>query len=309
MLKRRIGLVNCSRYLSGVACVIAMLLVSVQPTFSDRIPDGTSDGSGPDILGLRIGTTAAEARAIFKSRILVSDNLHQAYREMSATLEYFAQGDYLHLPNGTYLQSITLGDDSWRVAFTPIPGHERIQSIMRTVSYLQGSRPTLDEFEKTLVEKYGPPTGDFRRPSPAARAAEQELGNTFYWSYDSKGTLRKPGSGKVGRCFKWSFSLRGGERTNITRGDTDVAKLPAQCGPIFLSFKVMLEDNLNPGPDTLVGSYEEYLMGFDSIIRAWTEAGAIIDKAEADARAAEVQKKRQENSEFSASAPFGAAGN
>jgi len=309
MLKRRIGLVSCRRYLSGVACVIAMLLVSVQPAFSATKPDGASDGSGPDILGLRIGTTPDEAREIFKSRILVSDDLRQAYREVSASLEYFAQGDIAPLPNGLYLQHIALGDNSWLVAFEPVPGHERIQSIMRTVSYLQGSQPTLDVFEKTLVEKYGPPTGDFRRPSPDDRTAGQELGNTFYWSYDRNGRLRKPGSGKVGRCLQRSFWFRGGGTVNITHGDPEVANLPAQCGAIFLSFKIKLEDNLNPGPDTLVSSYEEYMMGFDAIIRAWKEARAIINKAQADARAAAIKKEQEQKPGFSAFAPYGAAGN
>jgi hypothetical protein len=138
-----------------------MLLVSAQPAFSATKPDGTSGSSGPDMLGLRIGTTPAEARAIFKSRILVSDDLRQAYREVSATLGYFAQGDIAPLPNGKYLQTITLVDNSWLVALAPVPGHEGIQSIIRIVSYLQGSQPTLDVVEKTLVEKYGPPTGDF----------------------------------------------------------------------------------------------------------------------------------------------------
>jgi hypothetical protein len=309
MVKQLIELVNCRRYLSELVCVIAMLLVSVHPAFSAMKPDSTSDGSSPDMLGLHIGTTPAEARAIFKSRILVSDDLRQAYREVSASLEYFAQGNMAPLPNGTYLQTITLVDKSWLVAFTPVPGHECIQSIMRAVLYPQGSQPTLDVFEKTLVEKYGPPTGDFRRLSPPDRAAGQELGNTIYWSYDRNGTLRKPGSGRVGRCLQRSFWHRGGGMANFTHGDPEVAKLPAQCGAIFLSVKIMLEDNLNLGSDTLVASYEEYMMGFDAIIRAWEKAGAIIDNAQADASAAAIKKEQEQNPGFSAFAPYGAPGN
>jgi hypothetical protein len=60
----------------------------------------------------------------------------------------------------------------------------------------------------------------------------------------------------------------------------------------------MLQDNLNPGPGTLVGSYEEHMMGFDAIIRASKEAGVIIDKAQVDAGAAAIKKGQQQKPEF-----------
>jgi hypothetical protein len=71
----------------------------------------------------------------------------------------------------------------------------------------------------------------------------------------------------------------------------------------------MLGDNRNPGPDTLVSSYEEHMMGFDAIIRAWKEARAMINKAQADARAAAIKKEQEQKQGFSTYAPYGAAGN
>lgn len=260
-----------------------------------------SGGTGPDIMGLRIGMTGDEARAIFKSRILVSDDLRQAYRESSATLGFIDGGSLVSVPNGKYLQDMAVRRNPtnswWSVGFEPVPGHERIQSIMWQIAYPRDNYPTFDVFEKTLAEKYGPPTGDFRRPSAVDRARARGINSMFYWIYDSNGTLRIPGSGNVSECLPWrginDSALVGPIETQTLEPD-----FSAKCGAIFFTVYMMLEDPLNPGPKTLVTGHETRMTGFDAALHGAKVAGAIIGKIQTDAKEAAIKKGQQQKPAF-----------
>ena len=72
-----------------------------------------SGGSGPDVLGLRIGMTLAEARAIVKSRFpLTQAYFKETYQEESQTLGFSVTAQQVtgSVPNGTYVNSLRVGN-------------------------------------------------------------------------------------------------------------------------------------------------------------------------------------------------------
>ena len=250
-----------------------------------------SGGPGPDVIGLRIGSTPAEARAIFKSRVLVSDSLQKSYTEEVATLGFNIPGQGVSgsVPNGKYLKSLTVNvTPHWLfVDFAPVPGHEGIVSLKRDVAFPDDKKPTYDAFEKTVVEKYGTPTVTTPK--------------RFIWSYDTHGTLQQPvkntdninwcevmASNIVYNIKNWVLNL--GEPTT----GVPLEQVSAKCGAVFLRITTN-----SPGEGgALVTSHNTIMVGFDAGIRASKVAGAIIDKASADASAAAIKKGQQQKLEF-----------
>jgi hypothetical protein len=282
-------------------CAIALLLSPFQPAFgATSESESKSVGSGgPDVLGLRIGMTLAEARAIFKSRILVPDKYRKGYTETPSSLMIRLPNGLSGglVPSGNYIDRIEAGwqGDGYSlhnfvVHFTPVPGHQEIVSLARLEELKSSTKPTFDAFEKTLLGKYGTPTH-----------SDQVSGALFnyYWSYDSNGTLQKPGSIKdIPRCQS-KVSMRGSTFGVLNRlGDQQFEQFPAQCGAIFLHVYGRFDGNTYHGRDTLVDLYEVYMTGFDTTLRAHDTANAIIDKASADASAAAIQKGQQQKPEF-----------
>jgi hypothetical protein len=268
-------------------------------TSNNRPMSTGSGGSGPDVIGLRIGTTPAEARAIFKSRAPVSDSLRKgySYRERISALSINApaQGMSGPVPKGKYLNTISVAAnldsgsiEQLGVAFTPVPGHEGIVSLSRNVSFSAGKKPTYDAFEKTLVEKHGTPT-------------YYTVGLSI-WSYDSNGVLQKDRNKEemlfcenmierlVAGQFAtdWVLSLRQNMFASVPP-----EQMPAKCGAVFLSVQPHKYSAGNPGGGALVDVHDTYMVGFDAAIRAWKEARAIIDNASADASAAAIKKGQQ----------------
>ena len=73
-------------------------------------------------------------------------------------------------------------------------------------------------------------------------------------------------------------------------------------------FRVVTNPVCSPATTALAFGLDPRLTGLE-IIRAWKEARAIINKAQADARAAAIKKEQEQKPGFSAFAPYGAAGN
>jgi hypothetical protein len=298
------GLVNCSRYLSGMACAIALLLLSIQPALSETKPDGTSGGSGPDVVGLRLGMTAAEARAIFKSRILVSDHLRLNYQEIKGTLSFLlpnfspqpvSNSDFISIM-GTQGKGKDELMRSVIVSLTPVPGHEEIVTVYRIEPIEASKKITFGAFEKLLVDKYGGP------PTYTGPGAPQ----MHFWIYDKNGSLLKPGTKSfTAECSTFERNFESTNSNVVLAYDThskltgapSFSQLAGQCGATFL-YLIMNLDGGNAGPNTLVNSYQTHLIGFDVASRASTDSNAIIDKARADASAAAIKKGQQQRPDF-----------
>jgi hypothetical protein len=276
------------------------------PASDSGSKSGGSGGLGPDVLGLRIGTTPPEARAIFKSRILVSDSLRKMYQEYSKTLVFEdSPGQHVPLPNGNYLNSLKTGGSpdgvsmhGLSVAFAPVPGHEGIVSLTRQVVFPEGKKPTVDAFEKTLFEKYGTPT-----------YSDPESRQSYLWSYDSNGTLQKPGFikdiGYCGSAERWARdnldqNRDGGDWVFVLSGlgDPKFEQLPARCGAILLHVWTDFDGIRYAGPSTLIKGHYVSMQGYDAAIRALKVAGAIIDKAQAEASAAAIKKGQKQKPDF-----------
>jgi hypothetical protein len=254
------------------------------PQTSPKPPDNVganTNGVGPDVLGLRIGTTPEAARTIFKSRILVSDNYKKNYRELFTMLTYNIPAQGVSGPVGEYLSRLQVPD--LYVLFTPLPKHEGIVSIRRLVDFPDGKKPTYDSFEKTLAEKYGTPT-------------YYEVGLSV-WIYDSNGTLQKHrNKEEMLSCQnKVQQLLAGGGSDWALNYDPNMFGVPVeQCGAVF--FSVALKNNMysKGGGTAVVDGHDTCLVGFDAAIHASKEARALIDRAAAVAGEAAIKKAQQQ---------------
>lgn len=252
--------------------------------------DRSSEGVGPDVFGLRIGMTPDKAREIFKSRVLISDHLRKTYKETAMVL----RSNELRgpVPNTQFIsrfETDAYKDDTTRrsfyTLFTPDPGHNGIAAVDRDETLTGSNRPTLGAFEKTLLDKYGTPT-------------HKDSGR-YYWSYDSDGTLRKPGAIKDIRHCAGIMAPGTRDRKNewilFRLPRTERSKqLPAECGDIFLGVTVPLDR----GRETLIDGYAIGMIGVAASIHAFEEAKTLIDKADEEGSAAAIKKGQQQKSEF-----------
>jgi hypothetical protein len=261
---------------------------------------GGSAGSGPDLVGLRIGMTPDEVRAIIKSRGWgpPAKPLND-YEEISKTLLFrdLSVGGGLvtaPVPNGTFLNGLKAGGvrgdgstDHFNVVFTPVPGHERLISVQWHSGAADNKKPTFEVVENMMLAKYGRPT--YSPPDPNA-------GWYYLWSYDSNGMLHPPGSMKgLDQSCAYGADPKEGLLT-LPRQDPQFAQRPAKCGTIVRSVNIAFR--AYTGRDTLVEGYVVNLMGFDALLPALDAAKGIIDKAQAESSAAQIKKGQQQKPEF-----------
>ena len=255
-------------------------------------------GSGPDVLGLRIGMSPAQAREMFKSHGFGSSTKStnrpfDSYAEVSNTLTLGLPGQAPQpVPHTSYVARISgaVNDVKYpatessggllTVFFGPVPGQERIVLLNRTEYIPASKKPSVDAFAKTLVEKYGTPT-ELPPDSPG----------TYRWRYDSNGTLRKPASAT---SFVGCPRLKPGSVEFQPLGSPQMIQEYKQsalrCGAIFLEVAVGFEGFNYAGPGTLIKNYSAHMTGLDATIHALDAAKVIVDKAQAEASMAAIKK-------------------
>jgi hypothetical protein len=257
-----------------------------------------STGSGPDVIGLRIGMAPHQAREMFKSHGFESSTKSTnrpvaSYAESSNTLVFSLPGQAPQpVPNTNYVARISgaINDIKYPAAessgglltvfFGPVPGQEEIVLVNRTEYIPASKKPTVDAFVKTLVEKYGTPT-ELLPDSPG----------TYRWRYDSNGTLRKP---TPATSFVGCPRLRPGV-VEFQPLESPLMiqeyKLSApKCGAIFLEVALGFEGFNYAGPGTLIKNYTTHMTGLDVTIRALEAAKRIVDKAQIEASGAAIKK-------------------
>ena len=261
-----------------------------------------SGGSGPDVIGLRIGMTPDQAREKFKSHgfgsLTKSPNRpYDSYAEGSNRLAFSLPGQAPQpVPNTSYVARISgvindvkfpATESSGEVLttfFGPIPGQEGIVLLNRTEYIPASKKLTLNAFAKTLVEKYGTPT-ELLPDSPG----------TYRWRYDSNGTLRKPAPAS---SFAGCPRLRPGVVEFQPLGSPlmiqEYKQLAPRCGAIFLEVVLGFEGFNYAGPETLIKNHTTHMTGLDATIRALDAAKGIVDKAQAEASGAAVKKGQQQ---------------
>jgi hypothetical protein len=261
-----------------------------------------SGGSGPDVIGLRIGMTPAQAREMFKSHGFGSSTKSSngpvdIYAEDSNTLAFSLPGKAPQsVPHTNYVARISgaIHDIKYpttessgglvTVFFGPIPGQEGIVLLNRTEYIPASKKPTVDAFVKTLVEKYGTPT-ELLPNSPG----------TYRWRYDSNGTLRKPtpATSFVG-CPRLKPGVVEFQPLESPLMIQEYKLSVPRCGAIFLEVAVGFEGFNYTGPATLIKNYTTHMTGLDATIRALEAAKGIVDKAQAEASGAAIKKGQQQ---------------
>lgn len=255
-------------------------------------------GSGPDVLGLRIGMAPDQAREMFKSHGFGSSTKSinrpfDSYAEVSNKLTLDLPGQAPKpVPNTNYVARISgaINDVKYPVTessgglltvfFGPVPGQERIVLLNRTEYIPASKKPTVDAFAKTLAERYGTPT-ELLPDSPG----------TYRWRYDSNGTLRKP---TPATSFVGCPRLKPGVVEFQSIGSSLLIqefKLSApRCGAIFLEVVVGFEGFNYAGPGTLIKNYTAHMTGLEAAIHALEAAKGIVDKAQAEGSGVAMKK-------------------
>lgn len=259
-------------------------------------------GSGPDVLGLRIGMAPDQARELFKSHgfnaTAKSPNRPVGnYVEGSNTLAVSLPGQAPQpVPNTQYVARISgaISDikhpttENTAVILTaffgPVPGQEGIVSLNLSEYIPASKKPTVGAFAKTLVEKYGTPT-ELLPDSPGI----------YRWRYDSNGTLRTP---TPATSFVGCPRLRPGVVEFQPLGSPlliqEYKQAASRCGAIFLEVSVGFEDFQYAGPGTLIKNYTTHMTGLDATIHALDAAKEIVDKAQTEASGAAIKQRQQQ---------------
>lgn len=266
----------------------AIFAQSVSPPPSAVLGSG---GIGPDVLGLRIGMSPAEARAIYNARFLVSDSMRRQNHENSKTLAFRLPGtDLRPVPDGTYFSRFGFdgrgGDgtaQTFYVYFTAVPRSEQVVWILRRASFQATKQPTFGTFEKALLEKYGPPT-----------YSPKGYPGLHYWFFNKDGTLKKTGS--VGSdCVTFLATFESGRGDDwILTTPTQFTKLANDCGAIYLELGMGFAGVTYTGPDTIVQNYIMQIIGIEESIRASDSTRAIIEKAMAAAGGEKIKAAKQQ---------------
>ena len=265
-----------------------------------------SGGSGPDVIGLRIGMAPDQARELFKSHGFGSSTKSpkrpfDSYAEGSNTLAFSLPGQARQpVPNTKYVAKLSgvINDVTYpatensggvlTVFFGPVPGQEEIVLLNRTEYIPASKKPTVDAFVKTLVEKYGTPT-ELLPDSPG----------TYRWRYDSNGILRKPTPAtSFAGCPRLRPDVVEFQPLGSPLMIQEYKQSAPRCGAIFLEVFLGFEGFNYAGPGTLIKNYTTHMTGLDATIRALEAAKGIVDKAQAEASVAAVKKGKQQKQDL-----------
>ena len=261
-----------------------------------------SGGSGPEVIGLRIGMTPDQAREMFKSHgfrpsTKSPNRPFDSYAESSNTLTFSLPGQAPQpVPNTNYVARISGAISDIKIPatensgglvtvfFGPVPGQGGIVLLNRTEYIPASKRPTVDAFAKTLVETYGTPT-ELLPDSPGI----------YRWRYDSGGTLRKP---TPATSFVGCPRLRPGVVEFQPLGSPlmiqEYKQSVPRCGAIFLEVALEFANFNYAGPGTLIKNYTTHMTGLDATIRALDAAKVIVDTAQAEVSGAAIKKGQQQ---------------
>jgi len=109
---------------------------------------GTGVANNMDVIGLRLGMTAQEAKTALQT--------HDATMRIQEQHSQLSQ-----VPNSKYLhQIVAISNTGEQVVmeFAPPPREPVVVRLMRTTQYAGGARPTLVDTLQALRQKYGSPT-------------------------------------------------------------------------------------------------------------------------------------------------------
>ncbi|WP_373087013.1 hypothetical protein [Sneathiella sp.] len=145
--------------------IVALALCALAPLLLTAAP-ARAEGAEFDVVGLKLGMTLAETRAILHDGGYDADPKRVAEHRLHYN---YSDGVHNNLQTDDFVFYIDAGkdtgegvkkrEDSFSLYFSPPPEEQRLVSISRYYEN-QLTPPTSDEYHAALIEKYGPPDED-----------------------------------------------------------------------------------------------------------------------------------------------------
>jgi len=268
---------------------------NIESDSASKLAEAHSSGSGPDVLGLRIGMAPSDARAIIKSRPRWAH-----YFEQPATLAFSLPG-----PSGSVTQRITGADfiggikadgrnpdggsNAFTLRFSAIPGREELVYIYRQAQISPDKKPTYEAFLKTLTDKYGAPTYlDPINPS------------FITWSFNNKGTPYKSRdfSHFAKACLGFASNNGLGWSAGEDKESVNLPRLIRDCGATVIQVYFGFDGVIFAGPQTLVNNYTTTMVGLEATAHGQKIAQGIIDEARQKASSKAINAGQQQKPEL-----------
>lgn len=173
-------------------------------------PPELSKASGPDIVGIHLGISGAEAFAIAQchapsAKVKPEDSwlqleahgikLKQQLVRLTAGVAHVCrQGDVQCMLSGKEWDQI---DEEITIASPGVPGHEAVAGVWRTQNFVEGSQPVVNDMIAALIKKYGQPQSQ-RNYSPPEYPAPGRM--EIYWQTDPSGAPMSEQNPNYNRC-------------------------------------------------------------------------------------------------------------
>lgn len=264
--------VTAMRFLPHAAA-IALLAVVLTPGAHAQ-----TAGQVPDVLGLRLGMTPEQVAAAVKA------DLKQPHRDAFTghlALKSYRSPEILFgeaYKDGDNTQYGTPNKEFFFVNYS-FPENPRLIYISRSVTFDKDSAPTIDNYVKAAIAKYGTPVSVDHPGNPALRI-------TWNWGghiQKTKGYSRA--NGIYADCTSWVQGNSGPflwlRQINTSFTPDEVAKIYPQCGTTMT-----LEIQVLVNTSTLVGSVAINVGDFNALGSSYV---TMLKTAQAGAAAAEHQ--------------------
>jgi len=205
---------------------------------------------GMDVIGLRLGMTAQEAKTALQRH-----DATMRIQEQYSQLPQVSGSRYLHRISAT-----SATREQVVIEFAPPPRKSIVVRLMRTTQYAQGARPTLVNTQQALKQKYGTPTLE----------NNQSRMHVSLWLHDGKGNkITSPSAAQAQRC------------TLASRVSIDHLMLSQQQGKALAGCGASLDIQLGTTGnknDGLVGSLVATLSNPAEMVRTTQQTRNYINK-------------------------------
>ncbi len=210
----------------------------------------TGFSSGMDVIGLRLGMTAQEAKAVLQRH-----DVMMRIQEQYSQFPQVANSRYLHR-----VSAISNTGEQVVMEFAPPPRESVVVRLTRTTKYAIGARPTLVKTQQALRQKYGTPTIENNRTRM----------HMSFWLHDGRGNkITSASAVQAQRC------------TQASRVSIDHLMVSQQQGQAMIDCGASLDiqlgtiGNRNEG---LVGSLVATLSNPAEMVRTTQQTRAYINK-------------------------------
>jgi len=270
----------------SVACgsVLALLAIGNHAAIAQSTD---AQGSGPDVIGIRIGMSPQPVLGIMKQRDFGTGGSLPTKMDRATLVYRNAAGAELPIKGADYVSYVSgnTKDQFVQVHFAPVPGRDNaVVALRREVRFeIERDRPLFGSVVRALAEKYG-----------RAVALKKESPANLLWSFDKNGSPQKFG-GEPTPCanLAHAFSTNASWVMYTVQGWRTFEDAMSRCGSSFLAVDLQFVGGKFQGADTLISRQVTLLIGMDASYSSLKTAHAIIQKAEGAGKSAEIERARQ----------------